>query len=947
MHSLVTVVGAALLFAGGSIFSSSREGNEAVSRKGEPSTRAPAPSGQLLEGALPNGLRYILLSKPADAHKLSVRLIMHVGSMNETEAQRGHAHLIEHLTLAGAQSGGRSLIDRLEAAGLKVGDSVNAGTDFRHTTYKLDLPKKAAFTVEGALEAMRGVASEAAFDPVSVQREQNIVLAEDRQRSTPDHRLGLEELGFLLRGDLLPRRIPIGTEQAIRASTPSSLQSFYRTHYRPDRATILLVGDFDPEAAKRAIADHFEEWKADRAVTAEPPPWNPQVGAPRARLFQGEGFPWKVSLSWVGAYQGDTDTAASEARSLALHILRRRLSRLSTSPASPFVSATAIRFSPGQRSTITQFAAVPRAEAWERALSALEEEQRRAAQFGVTDEEVARAIAASRKELRLKVSASRREAIQATAEAATIALLEGRPVTFPVQDLAQFDRLARELTAGSVSQALREMFAGPGPLIHASAPGGVAGGEQALVAAFERSRRTEIQPLQAETPARWPYPPPSRQLEVIHRKRDAALGALLVRFENGVRLTVKPNRLVSDETLVSVRFGHGQLDIAPDRPSPAWGLPSAFIAGGLKDIAREDISEAFPGAIFDIDAQIADDAFVLRGRTTPADLSVQMQILAAYLRHPGWRPGGWDSGRAFAASLHSMLSGSPPGVFSRDSEGILHSGDRRWVFPTEEEIQRSSIDDAKEVLRPALAGGPVEVIIVGDVDPDAVVREAARAFADVAVARQRPYEAKHRHVRFPSGKRFELLHSGPSGQALGFIAWQTDDFFADRRLSRVLAVLAAIVQKRLEERLRAEGGLAYAPSASHTASRTFPGYGYLALKSDLQPDQLATFFTVAQAIAADLKAHAVGRAEMDQARAHLVAEVHQARRTNEWWSQQLAGAHDRPPVLRAILEQDRDYAAVTPADIQRAAQAFLDPDRSVCISVRPGNPVAATPRAGR
>src|SRR5690606_35691919 len=133
-----------------------------------------------------------------------------------------------------------------------------------------------------------------------------------------------------------------------------------------------------------------------------------------------------------------------------------------------------------------------------------------------------------------------------------------------------------------------------------------------------------------------------------------------------VRLTVKRTDFADNQVLVRVRFGSGILGLPADRPSPAWALAAGFANGGLGRITYEDMQEALSDRVHAAALGIGEDSFTLDGRTRPEDLAVQMQLLAAYLTDPGWRPTGWNRVRALSGSIQDQLAATPGGVFARD-----------------------------------------------------------------------------------------------------------------------------------------------------------------------------------------------------------------------------------------------------------------------------------------
>ena len=58
---------------------------------------------RMMEGVLDNGMRYILMPGETSSHNLEMRLVMRVGSLQETRRQRGCAHFLEHLAFEGTK----------------------------------------------------------------------------------------------------------------------------------------------------------------------------------------------------------------------------------------------------------------------------------------------------------------------------------------------------------------------------------------------------------------------------------------------------------------------------------------------------------------------------------------------------------------------------------------------------------------------------------------------------------------------------------------------------------------------------------------------------------------------------------------------------------------------------------------------------------------------------
>lgn len=889
-----------------------------------------APDPRVRFGRLDNGLRYAIVRNATPPGEASIRLRIDAGSLHEAEDQRGLAHFLEHMMFNGTTHVPEGeFVRRLERAGLRFGADTNASTNFDQTVYDLDLPETDAATVDTALYLLREVADEALLDAAAIDRERGIVLAEERTRATPGYRIFVDEIGYLLRGDLLPERVPIGLPEVIRTAPRGRFLDFYRHYYRPERATLVAAGDFDPAEMEAKIRAQFASWRGEGPAGEEPPP--PAL-APRgveSRILVEPGGPTRVSLTWLreSDRRPDTGTLRKERliEQLGLRILNRRLERIAaTASPPPFIGASISRSDQAERAETVQLIAVSRPGQWSEALAAVEREHRRAVEHGFGQAELDREISEIRARLAAAAAGAATRTSAALAQGLVAAVNDDEVFTAPEADLALFEEAVAGLTAARVDTAMRGLFRGPGPLLYLTSPIPVEGGDPVLLAAFEESRALPVAASAVRQAEAWPYDDFGAPGAVAERVELAGLGATAVRFVNGVRLTVKPTDFDEDEILVSVRFGDGQLDVPGDRPSPVWAIASgALTAAGLGRLEYEDMQQALAGTVYSVSAGAEDDSFQLRGRTRPEHFRRQMEVLAAYVKDPGWRPTGWDRLRAYSGTLHDQMESTPAGVFGRDGPALLRSGDRRWSTPSREEMAASSIDEARRLLAPALASEPIEVIVVGDITVDEAIARTSATFGALPTRQAKAIAPGARRVRFPAPGLERRTHKGRSDQALAFIAWPTTDFYADQKRARVLNLLGQVMQLRLTDEIREKQGTTYSPGAGHSASEVFPGYGYLAAQIQAPPDKLDGFLADALRIAADLRERPIDADELQRARQPLIESLQRQRAGNEWWLGQLGGVQERPERAESIRVAFDQYRSITPAELRQAARDYL------------------------
>ena len=285
---------------------------------------------------------------------------------------------------------------------------------------------------------------------------------------------------------------------------------------------------------------------------------------------------------------------------------------------------------------------------------------------------------------------------------------------------------------------------------------------------------------------------------------------------------------------------------------------------------------------------------------------MQMQVLAAYVTDPGWRPTGWDRLRALSGTIHDQLASTPGGVFGRDAGILLHGGDRRWATPTREQMAASSIADARAVLDRPLAARADR----GDHrrrHRRRRRRSAQTAATFGALPPRAAAPAPAARIRFPAGtaEPVRLTHRGRADQGLAFIAWPTAGFFDDPRQARTLSLLSSVFQLRLIQKIREEQGTTYSPQAAHNASEAFAGYGMFTGRIEARPEALAGFLRDAEAIAADLRDRPIEADELERARRRWSRAIQRQRNGNGWWLDNLERIQTEPRVAATIAEPDR------------------------------------------
>lgn len=892
-------------------------------------------------GALANGMRYAIRRQQVPPGQAAVRMRFDAGSLMETDEQQGLAHFLEHMAFNGSKAVPEGdMVKILERLGLAFGADTNASTNFDETIYKLDLPRTDEETIDTALMLMRETAGNLTIDQGAVDRERGVVLSEERARDTPAYRVYRERLNFFLRGQRPPARYPIGQVEVLQNAPATQISDFYHHYYRPERAVLVVVGDFDVDAMEAKIKSRFGDWSAVGPAGATPDLGAVQPRKAEAKLVIEPGAPLSMQLAWVRPPDLAPDTVAKRQRDLiqqlGFSVMNRRLQRLARGAEPPFLGAAAFESNEYDAAELTTVIVSAAPGRWREALWAAEQEQRRAVEFGVRQDELDREIVEYRASLTAAAAGAATRTPGQLAGEIIGTVGDREVVTNPAQDLAFFEETVKGLKAEQVSSALKAAFKGDAPLLFVASPQAIEGGEGELLAALESSRKTAVSEPAAPSEVSWPYASFGMPGKVVETTDVTDLDATFIRFANGVRLTVKPTKFKDDEVLVRVNLGGGRLDLPKDQENLSWAS-AAYIEGGLKQISAEDMERVLASRVYGAQFSVTDDAFVFSGATRPDDLDAQMQVLAAYVAEPGWRPQAFARLQNAGKTIHDQYEATDSGVLTRDLAALMHPGDERWAFPTRKEIADAKLDTFKDQMANPLAHGPIEVVVVGDITVEKATQAVARTFGALPPRGVETAAESQRQVSFPAGndKPVVLKHKGRADQSIGYVAWRTTDFFANPQRARDTAVMGEVMGIRLMEELREAQGATYSPNVAYNHSMVWPGWGYVSASVEIPPEKLPEFFAEVRKIAADLRDKDVSADELARAKTPRVDQIDKARKTNGYWLRELSGAQEDRRRLDAVRAIVPGTERVTAADVRRAAQAVLRDENMWMLEVRP------------
>lgn len=213
---------------------------------------------------LPNGL-VLVTSEQRALPIVSMNLMIRAGSRYDAKDDAGVANLTARLLTYGTTQR-----DAMKISGIldHLGASLSAESGVNIATVHLNILKK---DLSVGLGLMAEILTDASFPDEEVKRLKQSLLASIKAKNDRPQTIAREEFMKTLYPDSPFGRPVEGTEDSVAKITREQIVEFYRRYYRPNRSTLVVVGDVSHQEIATALNKAFAQWERDQSGDDEKP----------------------------------------------------------------------------------------------------------------------------------------------------------------------------------------------------------------------------------------------------------------------------------------------------------------------------------------------------------------------------------------------------------------------------------------------------------------------------------------------------------------------------------------------------------------------------------------------------------------------------------------------------------------------------------------------------
>jgi len=262
-------------------------------------TQGPSVEGTT-QYTLPNGLRVVLTPDPSKPN-VTVNMTYLVGSRHENYGQTGMAHLLEHMLFRGTPTLPNALAE-FSRRGLRANGSTSTDRTNYYASFAAD-PETLEWYIRWQADAMIN----STISREDLDAEMTVVRNEMESGENNPFQILMQKMQAAAFQWHSYGKSTIGARSDVEQVDIEQLRQFYKLHYQPDNAVLIISGQFETDAVLNVIADAFKDIPRPqrtlpREYTVEPV----QDGERLVTLRRQGGSPFVASMFHIPAL-GDPD----------------------------------------------------------------------------------------------------------------------------------------------------------------------------------------------------------------------------------------------------------------------------------------------------------------------------------------------------------------------------------------------------------------------------------------------------------------------------------------------------------------------------------------------------------------------------------------------------------------------------------------------------------------
>ena len=898
-------------------------------------------------GNLPNGITYYLRRNARPEKRVSLRLAVKAGSIDEADDQRGLAHMLEHMAFNGTthfKPG--ELVAYFESVGVAFGPHVNAYTSYDETVYMLDVPTDRAGALDRGLQALSDFAGGMSLEDKEIDKERGVVLEEWRQRLGVASRLQGVTDRAVYGQSKYAERLPIGLPDTIQKFPYQRIRDFYRQNYTPDRIAVAIVGDLDVAAAEKLVRQYFGVIPPRKSAKRPTYPVPPHKDTRVAVATDPEAQASSVSVIHTRPLQKTEtlgDYRGSLVRGLFEGMLNARLSEIARRPDAPFLGASAGDDTLGR--TVEAFGVSARVNEGGivKGVDALEQELARVRQFGFADAELDRQKKSTLAAYDRAYNERDKSENPGFASELVSLFLSGVAAPGIESEYALAKRFIPTITTTETAALARELVTEANRVVIAVAPD-----KKGVTPPTEAALRDALRVGAAATLTAWRDDSTGKVLmatrpaagSITGRRQIAEIGVTVLTLSNGVEVWLKPTTFKNDQVIFTAYAKGGTMNVPEENYRNASLMTGLVGTSGVGGLSPVDLGKVLAGQLANASLNMGAYTHGVSGSSTPKDLETALQLLYLDFTSANHDPEAFElMKRRLRANLANQAQ-SPGAVYGERVRLVnsVNSYTARSMKP--EDVD--TLDQAKmEAFYKSQYANAADFtfFFVGAFDVDTISPLLATYVASLPSQGKPSSTVGNNRMQFPTEVKKEVVNKGQEPKSQTLITFFADTSLDELEMHRLRAA-TAILERHLRDQLREELGGTYSVGVDYSNTLPQTGYGTTSVQFGSAPDRAESLVSTVMTEVDRMRREGPSADDVQKVKETEKEGLETSFQQNGFWLGALQTAHllGWNPVSIAHRAERTD--ALTTGNIHDSFRKYFPADRYTVMTLMPEKPGA-------
>lgn len=882
-------------------------------------------------GKLDNGMTYYIQHNDKPAQRADFYLATKVGAIQESPAQDGLAHFLEHMALNGTKNlPGKMMLEYFQSVGVEFGYNINASTGVEQTMYLLEkIPMTRKGILDTALLIMHDYAAFVTNDPKEVENERGVIVEEWRTRRVAAWRMHEKELPYLYKGSKYAGCTLIGDKHNLETFDPQEIVKFYTTWYRPDLQGLVIVGDIDVDAVEAQIKELFADIPAKVnpepkvmhqipdneepiiGIITDPEATNTSVALylkrdPIPMEFRGYG---KVYLNDM-VYELIND------------MMGERLNDIASQGNPPFIFAGTMygSFCQTKDAAILQLASKDDQglNAFKAALTEIEKARR----YGFTEAEFDRAVTNMLRGLEESKDNAESRHNNALVRPLLNNFFFGNPYMTPASEYEVAKGYSSLINVDVINQILPQFFdySKNAVVIYKSVE------KEGLVHPTEAQFAEVLSTMgdaQIEAPAAEEAMEPlvdeaALKGSKVKKVENGQFGSTVWTLSNGIKVVVKPTDFKKNQVVFYMSNQGGESLVSNEDLYSLEGNVMYLYSGnaGISKFPQTKLNKMLTGKVVSVSPYIGQFEQGVEGSASTADFETMLQMAYLYYTAPRFNADEFQPGMDQLKAVVPNIIKQPNFVFQSEYTKILYGNNPRMFSITPEMLDKVSITTIERVYKKLFANAAGStVIIVGDINIDTIKPLVEKYIGSIPTAKKAPkwVDPKTDIVKGNVKNTFEVEMATPK-TTVGIVVSGKTAFNLENTVynSAINYILDLIYTKTIREE---EGGT-YGVQSWGSIKREPKASYVLNIRFDTDPQKAEKLIQLAYDGLKSLAEEGPSDDYTAKAKENLLKNVPENRINNGYWENCLNTFY------KYHVDLDTDYQTVVNGITKEKLQAF-------------------------